>query len=186
MSEILQPGDRLIYKGHLTLVHREFRDKPFDVILSKDACCIMYIDPEDHVYFIRQYRVPMGKEILELPAETMDKPGLTSLEVIVEGLEEECGIKISPSQVHYFTTIGSSEGHDSEMVDLFYAYGPNKYVGQRLEDTEKINVVRIPFMDAYQMMLRGEIQGGKAVPLLQHEYIKRMEESYGPIHGGEP
>jgi hypothetical protein len=29
---------------------------------------------------------------LAVPAETLDKPGKTPLEVIVEGLEEECGL----------------------------------------------------------------------------------------------
>ena len=182
MTSEIQDGDRVIYRGrHLTLVHRDFRGKPYEVILSPDAAVIMYIDPEDHVYFVKQYRVPLQREVLELPAETMDKPGLTSLEVIVEGLEEECGIRIHPSQVRYYATIGSTEGHDTEMVDLFYAYGPCEKTQQRLEDTEKITVVRIPFFEAYRMIETGDIQGSKSVALLQHEYIRRLEAMFGGL-----
>ena len=174
-TNIIQPNDNVIYKGHIAVVQREYEGKKWDMILSKDACAIMYIDEEDNVWFTKQYRVPLGQEVIELPAETMDKPGKSSLEVIVEGLEEECGIQIQPEQVNYFGQVESSGGHDTEMVDLFYAYGPHKVVGQRLEDSEKIEVVKIPFNRAYKMMQNGEIQGSKTIALLQHEYIKRLE-----------
>lgn len=167
--------EKIIHEGHLTLVQREFRGKTFDVVVSKDAATMMYIDPEDHVYLVNQYRVPIQREILELPAETLDKPEKSPLEVIVEGLEEECGIKIHPSQVRYFGAIASSEGHDTEKVHLFYAYGPCTQTQQRLEDSEKIDVVRIPFEKAYKMIATGEIQGSKSTILLQSEYIRRLE-----------
>jgi len=166
----------VIYDGHIKVVKRHYNGKDWDVVVSKNACAIMYIDQEDCVYFTKQYRVPLEKEILELPVETMDKPGKSSLNVIVEGLEEECGIKIKQEQVHYFTTTGSSEGHDTETVDLFYAYGPHEKTEQRLEESEKISVVRIPFCEAYRMISTGEIQGSKTIALLQNEYIKRLEE----------
>ena len=170
-------NEKIIHEGHVKLVQRKHEGRVYDVIVSKNAAAIMYIDPEDFVYFVKQYRVPIEKEILELPAETMDKSGKSSLEVIVEGLEEECGVLIDSSQVQYFATIGSSEGHDTEMVDLFYAYGPCKVTEQRLEDSEKIEVVKIPFYEAYKMISTGEIQGSKTIALLQHEYIKRMKKN---------
>lgn len=168
--------DKVIYDGHVKFVHRYYGEKDWDVVVSKDACVIMYIDEQDNVWFAKQYRVPVCRTVTELPAETMDKPGKTSLQVIVEGLEEECGIKIDPSQVKYFTTLYSSEGHDTEKVDLFYAYGPHVKTKQRLEDHEKIEVVTIPFNQAYEMVKKGELTGSKTVALLQNEYIKRLEE----------
>ena len=175
----IHPTDNVIYEGHIAVVQREYDGRKWDMILSRDACAIMYIDPDDNVWFTKQYRVPLGKEIIELPAETMDKPGKSSLDVIVEGLEEECGIQIKPEQVKYFGKIESSGGHDTEMVDLFYAFGPHKVTKQRLEDSEKIEVVKIPFNKAYEMMQKGEIQGSKTAILLQNEYIKRLKASAG-------
>jgi hypothetical protein len=170
--------DSVIYDGHIKVVSKEHEGRWWDVVVSKNACAIMYIDEEDNVWFAKQYRVPLGKEIIELPAETMDKPGKTSLEVIVEGLEEECGIQIDPRQVKYFGQVESSGGHDTEMVDLFYAYGPHKVTQQRLDDAEKIEVVKIPFNKAYEMMQKGGIQGSKTAILLQNEYIHRLEQKY--------
>ena len=174
---MLKPDEEMVYQGHVKLKRKLHDGKMWDVVQSKNACAIMYIDPYDNVWFVKQYRVPVGKEVLELPAETMDKPGKSSLEVITEGLEEECGIRISPEQIKYFTTIGSSEGHDSEYVDLYYASGPYNFVGQRLEESENIQVVKIPFEKAYKMFQTGELQGSKTVTLLQMEYIKRLEKS---------
>lgn len=177
----IKPDDHLIHEGHLTLVQRPYLGKMFDVIISKNAAAIMYIDPEDCVYMVKQYRPALEKEILELPAETMDKPGKSSLEVIVEGLEEECGILINENQVNHFAKVISSSGHDTEYVDLFYASGPCEITKQRLEDTERIEVVRIPFFDAYGMIQTGEIEGSKSTILLQQEYIKRLEQKYGML-----
>ena len=167
--------DQLMYDGHIKIVRREHDGFYYDVVVSRDACAIMYIDEEDNVWLTRQYRVPVGREVIELPAETMDKPGKSSLDVIVEGLEEECGIRIEPSQVRYYGRIGSSEGHDTEMVDLFYAYGPHEVTQQRLDDCERIDVMKIPFEKAYRMMQDGIINGSKTVLLLQYEYIERLE-----------
>ncbi len=173
----VEPTDKVLYKGHLTLVSRPTDlGKNFDVVVSKNAAVIMYIDNNDDVYFVKQFRPAVGKELLELPAETLDKPGKTSLQVIVEGLEEECGIKIDESQVKYFATVGSSEGHDTEYVDLFCAKGPNVVTKQKLGENERIIVHKIPFYTAYNMIATGEIQCSKGIILLQNEYIERLKK----------
>ncbi|MBU1201499.1 MAG: NUDIX hydrolase [Nanoarchaeota archaeon] len=176
MSQTIKNGDEVVYKGHITLVKRPYLKKNFDVVLSKDACAIMYIDEQDDVYFVEQYRPAVGKKILELPAETLDKNGKSPLEHAIEGLVEECGIIISPSQVKYVGTIGSSEGHDSEMVYLYTANGPHKKTLPRPGNYERIDVVKLKFDQAYRMFKEGKINGSKSAILLQHEYIKRLEK----------
>jgi hypothetical protein len=169
----VEKGDKVIYQGHLTLVGRPHGKINYDVVVSKNAAVIMYIDDEDYVYLTKQYRPAMMREVIAFPAETLDKPHLTPLEVIVEGLEEECGIRINPKQVNYLETVNSTDGHDTEMVHLFYAYGKGEYVGQRLEDSEKIEVIKIKFDEAYEMMKNGEIQGSKTNNLLRFEKLRR-------------
>lgn len=172
----LPQDEEMVYQGHVRLKRKLHNGKMWDVVQSKNACAVMYIDTEDYVWFVKQYRVPVGKEVLELPAETMDKQGETPLERMVAGLEEECGIKVDASCFNYFGRIASSEGHDSEYVDLFCANGPNIGVGQKLDKDERIEVVRIPFNDAYAMVQSGELQGSKTVILLQAEYIRRLSQ----------
>jgi ADP-ribose pyrophosphatase len=168
--------DKVIYQGHLTLVQRPHEGRDYDVIVSKDAAVMLYIDEKDRVYFTKQFRPAMEREMLALPAETLDKEGLSPLEVMVEGLEEECGVRIKKEQVEYVEKVVSTDGHDTEIVHLFYARGPGEFVGQRLEDTEKIDVVKIPFEEAYSRMKRGEIEGSKTTSLLRFEKIRRQKK----------
>ena len=125
-------------------------------------------------YFTKQFRPAMEEEVLALPAETLDKNGLTPLEVMVEGLEEECGIKINNNQVSYIGKIISTDGHDTERVYLFLAHGRGENVGQRLEDTERIEVVKIPFEKAYEMVVNNEIEGSKTGYLIMYEKLRRL------------
>ena len=171
-----KPGDIPVYKGHITLVKRPFEGKNYDVIVSKDAAIMLYIDEKDQVYLTQQFRPAIDQLELCLPAETLDKAGLSPLEVMLEGLEEECGMKIQENQVKFLGKVASSAGHDSEFVYLFLAHGKGEYVGQRLEDTEKIKVIKKPFDEVYGMALNGEIQGAKTLSLIYYEKLRRLGE----------
>ena len=172
----INSNDKVIYKGHLTLVTRPHEERDYDVIVSKDAAVMLYIDEKDQTYLTKQFRPAMEKEMIALPAETLDKPQLSSLETIVEGLEEECGIRIRPEQAKSIGKVTSSDGHDTEEVHLYLAHGPGKYVGQRLEDSEKIEVLKVPFEKAYQMVLSNEIQSSKSKYLIMYEKLRRIGE----------
>lgn len=169
------PGDELVYKGHVILVKRPYLGKPFDVMLSKDAVVMLYIDENDDVYLTKQFRPAINQEELCLPAETLDKPGLSPLEVMLEGLEEECGRKITAEQTEYVGKVASSPGHDSEWVHMLIGRGESEYVGQRLEDTEKIEVVKKPFDEVYNLALKGEITGPKTMALIFYEKLRRLD-----------
>lgn len=167
--------DKMIYHGHFTLVQRPYKGMNYDVVLSKDAAMMLYIDENDFVYFTKQFRPAMQKEILELPAETLDKPGLTPLEVMLEGLEEECGIRIHKNQVMDLGEKISTDGHDTERVYLFLAHGKGEYVGQCAEDKKDIEVIKIPFDKAYSMVINNEIKGAKSSYLITYEKLRRLE-----------
>ena len=67
--------DKVIYQGHLTLVQRPHEGRDYDVIVSKDAAVMLYIDEKDRVYFTKQFRPAMEREMLALPAETLQFTG---------------------------------------------------------------------------------------------------------------
>ncbi len=175
-TEKILPTDELIHQGRIGFVQRSYQERKYDIAIPPDSATILYIDSEDHVFLVRQCRPAVQRETLELPAESLDKPGKTPLEVIVEGLEEECGIRIQPEQVQqlYLHPVNPSGGYTTEEGHLFSAKGPHEKTEQRLEDEERIKVVRIPFTEAYQMIGK-EIRCAKSILLLQYEYIRRLE-----------
>ena len=172
----IKPNDQIVYKGHLTLVKRPYNGRDYDVVVSKDAAVMLYIDENDKVYLTKQFRPAVDEEVLALPAETLDKPHLSPIEVMIEGLEEECGIRIKKNQVSSLGRIISTDGHDTEKVYLFLAHGAGKKVGQRLEDSEKIEVVKIPFDEVYQMVINNKIEGSKTAYLVMYEKLRRLGE----------
>ena len=58
--------DRVIYEGHLKLVKRRFDGRDYDVVVSKDAAAMLYIDEKDQVYFTTQYRPALEEEVLAM------------------------------------------------------------------------------------------------------------------------
>lgn len=173
MDKIMK-NDKVLYKGHLTLVHRKYDGRNYDVIVSKDAAVMLYIDENDMVYLTKQFRPALDKEVIALPAETLDKKGLSPQEIMVEGLEEECGIRIKKSQVEYIGKVDSTDGHDSEKVYLFIAKGKGEKVGQRLEDSEKIQVITMSFDELFDKVVNNEIQGSKTSYLVMYEKLRRI------------
>ena len=165
--------ENIIHDGHFKVVQRESERGTYDIVRTKNAASMLYIDTDDNVYLVRQFREPMEQEIFELPAETIDKEGKTALEIMVEGLEEECGVRIEHDQVKHLTTIFSSPGYSTELVDLFYATGDHIKTQQADFDVDNISVVTMPFNEAYGMIGEGKIQCAKSIILLQNEYIRR-------------
>lgn len=176
----------LIYDGFLTLIKQVRKGGVREILMPKDAVLALFIDRDDNVWFIRQFREALGKKFLGIPAEVIGKPGKSILQHAVEGLFEEIGIKIDPSYVKYATSYYSSEGHSTELVHLFVAKGPYEFVGQHLEPGENIEIVKIPFMQAVAMARkkgrlgpnmpsRGGIMGPKTAVLILNEYLDRVE-----------
>ena len=166
-------NDRTIYSGHVRLVARPYCGKEWDVVISKNACAVLYIDDRDDVWLVKQHRVPLQKELLEVPAETIDKPGKSSLDVVIEGLEEECGVVVHRNQVEYVLSLYLTPGHDTEKIDLYIAKGQHQQAQQRLGPDEKIEVVKMPFNKAREMLLKGEIWDAKTAILLLYETARR-------------
>ena len=173
MGEV-ESTDKIIYEGHLTLVQRPHEGRMYDIVVSRDAAIMLYIDDQDQVYLTKQFRPAIGKEVIALPAETLDKPHLSPLETMIEGLQEECGIEIDKNQVIERGRSISTDGHDTERVYLFLAHGRGEYVGQRLEDHEKIEIVKMSFDEAYQMVIDCKIEGSKTKELILYEKLRRL------------
>lgn len=172
----IQDNDEIIYQGYLTLVKRPFNGKDHDIVVSQDSVILLYIDDEDQVYLARQFSPGLDHYVLTLPSETLDKPNLSPREVAAEGLEEECGIKIDKSQINYIGRLYSSVGHDTEATHMFTFMGTGEYVGQRLDDGEDIDVVKMLFDDLYQSVMRNEIHDSKTNYLVLHEKLRRLGE----------
>ena len=111
------------------------------------AAVILAIDAEDHVILVEQFRVPLGKPCLELPAGLIgdETEGEDTLEAAVRELEEETGYRAAKleSLGEYY----SSPGMVSESFTLVRASALTKVGAGGGTDGEDISVHRVALAD---------------------------------------
>ena len=120
---------------------------------------ILPILPGGEILLIRQFRVAIGRFILEIPAG-MREPGEDPLVTARRELKEETGYtaeKWTPYPSFY-----ASPGYLDEKLHLFLAEGltPGE---SALEDGENLSVLSVPLAKALEMIDSGEIEDGKTV-----------------------
>lgn len=86
---------KLVYDGYVKIYDCE-REKDgvvekFTKVALRGASAGIVINEEGEMALVKQYRPILGRVTLEIPAGTLDK-NITKQEIIIEELEEECGI----------------------------------------------------------------------------------------------
>lgn len=128
-----------------------------EYVKHRGGACILAVDDDDSVYLVRQYRYPYGAVIAEIPAgklESGEEPAVTA----ARELEEEVGVKaehILPYGVLYPTP-----GYTNERIYVFLATELKKS-RTHFDDEEFINVVKMPFAELLEKVIRGEIHDAK-------------------------
>ena len=110
------------------------------------AAVILAIDEEDHVILVEQFRVPLGRACIELPAGLVgDGAGAENedtTEAAARELEEETGYQADRMEV--IGEFQSSPGMVSESFTLLKAHGLRKVGQGGGTEGENITVHRVP------------------------------------------
>jgi ADP-ribose pyrophosphatase len=163
---------REVYRGRVFGVDVErFRDdaasREFDieVVRHDGGAGILPVDADGSVILVRQWRYPLGRECLEVPAgriEHGDDPEATAR----RELEEEAGLRAGT--VESLGSILPAPGYCTERVWIYLARDLTP-VPQRLEEDEIVELVRMPLDEAIAAVASGEIDDAKTVvALLRH------------------
>jgi ADP-ribose pyrophosphatase len=140
-------------------------------IVEHQACiAVVPIDAKDNVLMVRQYRSPVGKSLLEIPAGGIEK-GETVRAAVIREMQEEIGFK--PRKLKSLAGFYSTPGFTNEYLHLYLA---TELTPSRLhaEDTAEIKLVRVPIKRVLGMIKSGKIQDAKSIAslLLLLEYRK--------------
>ena len=114
------------------------------------AAVILAIDEDAdgrHVLLVDQYRVPLGRRCIELPAGLVgdEEAGEEPSAAAARELEEETGYR--PARLESLGQFWSSPGMVSESFTLFRAHGLRKTGEGGGVESEDINVHRVPIAD---------------------------------------
>jgi len=132
-----------------------------EVIEHRGGVTIVAFDDQERLLLVRQYRHPVGRVLLELPAGTIDPD--EPPEVCAEReLQEETGYR--PRRIERLGGFYSAPGYCSEYLHVFLCAD---LVESRLEgDEEAIELERMPLEDALRLIAAGEIEDAKTAGAL--------------------
>ena len=114
------------------------------------------------ILLVKQYRHPFGKEVMELPAGKLDK-GEDPLLCAQREFREETGFEAK--QWSKLTSLYTTPGFCNEVLHIYLAQEITPHAdGQALEEGEaSIQLIRVPLIDAIDLIERQEIVDGKSI-----------------------
>ncbi len=179
MEETL--SSQLIYEGRAVKLRMDSvrlgngRQTTREIVEHSDCIAVVVIDENDNVLLVKQFRKPVEKELLEIPAGGIDA-GEGPEEAVSRELREEIGYM--PRSVHRLGGFYSAPGYCSEYLYLYLATElvPSQLIA---EDTEEINVVRVPIEEIPDLIASGRICDAKSIAGLfaYLEYRKGKKET---------
>jgi len=135
------------------------RETRREIVEHIDCVAIVAIDVDDNVLLVKQFRKPVEKELLEIPAGGID-PGEDPATTVRREMQEETGYL--PRKVERLGGFYSAPGFCSEYLYLYLATDltPSQLYA---EDTESIKLVRVPVTQIPSLITSGSICDAKSI-----------------------
>lgn len=130
-----------------------------DVIRHPGASAVIPIDDEGYVYVVKQYRKPVEKISIEIPAGKLDA-GEEPLDCAVRELKEETGLT-SGKMTHLFS-VATTAAFCDEIIHIYMANDLRE--GQmHTDDDEFLTCEKIHLDKMLEMVMTGEIFDSKTI-----------------------
>ena len=176
MSDGAGPGwyevrsSETVYEGFSTVKVDEVRmpdgsTAEREYVVHDDAVAVVPLLDDGSVLLLKQYRHPVGRYVLELPAGKMDEDGESPEDTGRRELREEVGH--AADELIHLVTFENSAGWSDERTHVFLARGvrasaPPEGFSAEHEEAD-MEVVRLPFEEAVSQARAGELTDAKTV-----------------------
>jgi len=158
-------SSRLIYDGRAVRLRVDTvrmpsgRETTREIVEHGDCVAIIAIDDEDNVLLVNQFRKPVEKKLLEIPAGGIE-PGEEPVDCVRRELREETGFL--PRRVERLGGFYSAPGYCTEYLHLYLA---TELVPSPLqaEDSESIRLVRVRLSEVPGLITSGSICDAKSI-----------------------
>jgi len=130
-----------------------------EIVEHAGCTAIVAIDSESNVLLVRQYRKPVERMLLEIPAGGIE-PGENPVEGARRELEEETGF--SAETWEELSRFYTSPGFTTEYMYLYLAT-ELKPLKRAADDDENIELVRVPLQKAPELIASGEVCDAKSI-----------------------
>ena len=144
-----------------------------EIVEHENCVAIVALDDADNILLVKQFRKPVEKELLEIPAGGID-PGESPEDAVRREMREETGFL--PQKVEKMGGFYSSPGFCTEYLYLYLA---TDLVSSPLqaEDSENISLVRVPLAEILGLIASDAIVDAKSIAglLVFREYQKSAD-----------
>lgn len=158
-----------VFDGALLKVRRDHVRLPNgqgsirEYIVHPGAVVILAFLPNGNLLFERQFRYPLRRVFLELPAGKIDH-GEATIETAKRELLEETGY--AASEWEYLGVMHPCIGYSDERIEIFVARGLRLEGEKQLDHNEFLDVVELSPDEARQAVWDGRITDAKTITSL--------------------
>ena len=147
-----------------------------EVVLHKGAAAVIPVDDKGRVAMVRQYRTPIERVTLEIPAGKLDYVGEDPFVCAQRELREETGLHAD--KWRKLVALRTTPGFCNETIHMYMAQGLSQG-SQDLDEDEFLNIVKMPLSELTERVMRGEIADSKTIigALMAQELLK--EDGHG-------
>ncbi|KJR96064.1 MAG: ADP-ribose pyrophosphatase [Peptococcaceae bacterium BRH_c4a] len=154
-----------VYKGKILNLRVDDVELPNGKITKREvvehagAVAVVPLDEKNELLLVRQYRYPVGKMLLEVPAGKLEK-GEDPEACAVRELAEETGCRAKDMKLLF--SFYSTPGFSNEKMYVYLARGLT-YLGEHPDEDEFIEASPVPLQAALDLIDRGEICDAKSI-----------------------
>ncbi|MDR3241358.1 MAG: NUDIX hydrolase [Lactobacillaceae bacterium] len=161
-------AEETVYDGHIIRVVDETvllpngRQSHRDIVHHAGAVAMLVLNDQDEMLLEQQWRAPVRKVTLEIPAGKIDERDTNPLDTVKRELNEET--RLNAKKIEKITGFYSSIGFADEFMHLYLATEltpVNTELPQ--DDDENISMYWIDFAEATRLFEAGKIDDSKTV-----------------------
>jgi ADP-ribose pyrophosphatase len=159
---------RVVFEGRILTVRVDTvrlpngRETTREIAEHSPSVCIVPIDDRGNVVLVRQFRKPVERDLLEVPAGGIEE-GEVSDEAVQRELQEEIGY--TAGKLRHLSSFWLAPGWCTENMHAYLATDLTPSSLQA-DDDEFISVVRVPLTDAMKLISEGQVQDAKSIAAL--------------------
>lgn len=158
-----------VFKGRLLDVRRDRVSLPDgsegvrEYVVHPGAVVIIAVQDDGRLLFERQYRYPLRRAFLELPAGKID-PGEAIGTTAIRELLEETGHRAA--EWRHLGVMHPCIGYSDERIEIFLARGLTRESAPQLDHGEFLDVLSLSLDDALAAVRSGGITDAKTITAL--------------------
>ncbi len=167
MANILeekQISSEFIFDGKVVHLYRDKiltqdgKESVREYIRHIGAVCVVPVTDEGEIVCVRQYRYPIGRVMLEIPAGKLDSKDEDPAEAALRELREETGATCN--SLRFIGKYLPSPAILDECISMYIAEGL-EFGEADPDDDEFIDIEKIPVDELVRMICEGEVLDGK-------------------------